>query len=574
MPLAIQPVRGEEFPRSFTKAVDDFGEWSEIEPLFVELAERGERLDSAAAVERWLLDQSELASALHEEYSRRYIAMTRQTDDETLKRAYLDYLENVHPKTKPQWDRLHRIYLESPHRSGLDRARYDLMDRHLQNDVELFREENVPLQTDDSKLQQRYQEICGAHTVKYQGEVKTLQQMAPYQEETDRAVREETWRIVAARRLEDRHAIDNLLEKMIPLRTRIALNAGFKNYRDYQHRAYGRFDYAPADCVAFQEAIAETIVPLLARLREARREKLGVESLRPWDLSVDPEGRPPLKPFASGADLEAGCDKIFRALDPELGEQFARMRAKGLLDLESRVGKAPGGYQSSLEEVRYPFIFMNAAGVDRDIFTLLHEGGHAFHAFAARSEPLHFYRSAPIEFCEVASMSMELFAYDRLDAFYGPQDAARSRERHTEQLLAIFPWIAQIDAFQHWIYLNPQHSREQREEQWLRLEMRFNPGVDWSGLLAEHASVWQRQLHIFQCPFYYIEYGIAQLGALQLWLKSKSDPEGAIAGYRRALALGGTRPLPELFEAAGAKFDFSAETIRPIARAIEKELAA
>jgi oligoendopeptidase F len=212
--------------------------------------------------------------------------------------------------------------------------------------------------------------------------------------------------------------------------------------------------------------------------------------------------------------------------------------------------------------------------VDRDIFTLLHEGGHAFHAFAARSEPLHFYRSAPIEFCEVASMSMELFAYDRLDAFYGPQDAARSRERHTEQLLAIFPWIAQIDAFQHWIYLNPQHSREQREEQWLRLEMRFNPGVDWSGLLAEHASVWQRQLHIFQCPFYYIEYGIAQLGALQLWLKSKSDPEGAIAGYRRALALGGTRPLPELFEAAGAKFDFSAETIRPIARAIEKELAA
>lgn len=573
MTQTIAPVRGEEFPRVFTAGMSGFGDWSEIGPKFEELERRGKALGSPHELEKWLMDQSELAAALDEEYSRRYVAMTCDTSDKALEAAYLDFIENIHPRMEPEWDKLHRLLLASPHRGGLDVKRYGVLLRSIENEVKLFREENVPLSTEDQKLRQQYQKICGGQTVTYKGEQKTLQQMAPYQEETDRAVREETWRLVAARRMEDRAATDEIFDEMIKTRTKIAANAGFANYRDYAHQAKGRFDYTPKDCISFQEAIESCVVPLLKKVRERRKSELGVEKLRPWDLGVDSQGRPPLRPFKNGADLEKRCAEVFAKVDGELGGQFQQMREKGLLDLESRIGKAPGGYQSNLEEIRYPFIFMNAAGTDRDVYTLLHEGGHAFHAFAARNEDLVFYRSAPIEFCEVASMTMELFAYEHLTAFYSEGEARRSRRQHTEALLSLFPWIATIDAFQHWLYLNPGHTRAQREDKWLELESRFSPVVDWSGLDVEHRSLWHRQLHPFTVPFYYVEYGIAQLGALQVWLNYKKDPKGAVSAYRRGLSLGGSRPLPELFSAAGAKFDFSEATVGPIMNAIERELA-
>lgn len=575
MTLAIKPVRGEEFPRTFTAAVKDFGRWEELEPLFESLVGEADRLASPAELEAWLLRQSEFGAALDEEYSRLYIAMTCDTESKEKEAAYLSFIETVLPKTKPYWDKLNRAYLKSPHRAKLDPRRYEVMNRDIENDVKLFREENIPLQTEDSKLSQQYQKICGAMMVTFRGEEKTLQQMAPFLEEKDRAVREKAWRLISARRMQDRDAIDALFDKMIDVRQKIARNAGFANYRDYMHQAKARFDYTPQDCFAFHEAVEKEFVPLLAQIRRERRADLKVDSLRPWDLSNDSKGRPPLRPFQDEGKLEEGCLSIFKKVDPTLGDQFEDMRRLGLLDLGSRKGKAPGGYQSTLEEIRYPFIFMNAAGTDRDVYTLLHEGGHAFHAFAARRDPLLFYRHAPLEFCEVASMTMELLAYDHLEAFYARPDAQRSRRHHTEQLLSLFPWIASIDAFQHWIYTLPAPpTREQREQKWLEIDARFSPEVDWSGLDAAHRSMWQRQLHIFQVPFYYIEYGIAQLGALQIWLRSKQDLGGAVRAYRQGLALGGSRPLPELFEAAGARFDFSTKTIAPIARAIREELAA
>lgn len=574
MALQITPRRGEEFPRSFTLAVSDFGDWRQIEPLFKNLDERAGGLESAEQIEAWLTDMSELGAALDEEYTRRYIDMTCHTEDADIEKSYLEYLENIHPKTKPWWDKLNRAYLACPLRGKLNPARYQVFDRTTENEVNLFREENVPLETENSKLSQQYQKVCGAMMVTFRGEEKTLQQMAIHMEDPDRAVREEAWRLVSDRRLADRDAIDELFEKMIELRTRMARNAGFENYRDYQHQAYNRFDYKPADCELFHEAVAKHVVPLMRGLRNERVEKLKQDRLRPWDLAVDAESKPPLRPFEKTEALEEGCEKIFDRIDPWLGEQFRQMRRLGLLDLESRKGKAPGGYQSTLEEIRYPFIFMNAAGTDRDLYTLLHEGGHAFHAFAARDEPLVFYRHAPIEFCEVASMTMELFAYDYLASIYADEgDARRSKRQHTEKLIDIFPWIAQIDAFQHWIYTHPGHSREEREAVWLDLDKRFSPGIDWSGLEDVHRSLWHRQLHLFQCPFYYIEYGIAQLGALQIWLKSKEDFAGAVRGYQAGLALGGSRPLPELFAAAGARFDFGEATVQPIMAAVERELA-
>ncbi|NUN97170.1 MAG: M3 family oligoendopeptidase [Candidatus Omnitrophica bacterium] len=563
MSLGFLARRGsEEFPRAFVPKDSDLGDWDQIAPLLAQLEERP--LGDSPGFERWLLDLSELQAVIWEEGSRRYIAMTCHTDDESHERRYLEFIEKIEPRLKPVWDRLNRKALAARGLISGDGERYSVFLRAIENEVKLFRENNVPLQTEDEKLRQQYQKICGAMTVQFRGEERTLPQMRRYLEETDRTVRQEAWEKMSERYLADREALEEIFDNMIAIRHRMACNAGYGNYRDYQHQALGRFDYTPDDCIAFQEAVEAEIVPLLSELAERRKQDLGLDSLRPWDLQVDPKGLPPLRPFETAARLEEGCARIFHRIHPALGEQFERMRTGGLLDLDSRKGKAPGGYQSTLEELRLPFIFMNAVGTDRDLETLLHEGGHAFHAFACREEPLVAYRSAPIEFCEVASMSMELLAMPHIEEFYSSEDAARSRRMQIERTIEVLPWIATIDAFQHWVYLHPRHTHEERAEAWLSIRQRFSQPVDWSGYEESCEVLWHRQLHPFTCPLYYIEYGIAQIGALQLWLKSLEDREAALAGYRHALALGGSRPLPELFSAAGLRFAFDRETLAPL----------
>jgi oligoendopeptidase F len=360
----------------------------------------------------------------------------------------------------------------------------------------------------------------------------------------------------------------------VRIREKKARNAGFANYREFQWLRRERFDYTPAHCEAYHRAVDEVVLPVLKRIARRRREMLGVPSLRPWDMACDPEGKPALKPFGQVEQLQEGCSRIFHKVEPELGSQFDLMRRLSLLDLANRKGKAPGGYQSTLSEVRLPFIFMNAVGVDDDVRTLLHEGGHAFHALAARNEPLNDYRGAPIEFCEVASMSMELLGNPYLGEFYTGEDLKRARRDFYEDLLMFLPWFATIDAFQHWVYTHEGHTHDQRVRAWLEVFRRFNPLADWSGLEDFERIRWQQQGHLFGAPFYYIEYAIAQLGALQVWLNAKKDRKKAIGQYRAALALGGSRPLPELFATAGAKFDFGPETVKPLVEEIEKELEA
>jgi oligoendopeptidase F len=559
------------FPRIFVPLDADLGNWSQIEPLFKRLLER--EIGSPEDLERWLLDHSELMACISEERSERYIAMTCDTADKDKEQDYLHFLENIAPRCKPYIHALNEEYVACEHRAGLDAGRYGVLDREVEAEIEIYREENIPLQTEVAKLAQQYQKITGAMTVEHRGEERTLPQMAKFLEETDRSVRQEAWELVAARRLQDREAMDEIFDKQRQLRQQIAANAGFPDYRGYAFKSMMRFDYGIEDAERFQGTVQELVVPLYRELNATQLKLLQVEALRPWDLDVDPLGRGPLRPFESPEDLADGAQKIFARLDPELEALFASMRAAGELDLDSRKGKAPGGYMSTRDEKRRPFIFMNAAGLQRDIETLLHEAGHAFHAFATQNEPLVGYRHSPIEFAEVASMTMELFAADQLGVFYSPADAARAKRKHLEGIIRILPWIAQIDAFQHWIYAHPGHDREQRTTRWLELDEAFGPAVDWSGYEASRASHWQRQLHLFVHPFYYIEYGIAQLGALQLWLRFKQDQGAALGGYRSALALGGSRPLPELFAAAGARFDFSATTIKPLVDAVQEELA-
>lgn len=569
MLMQVDPRR--EFPRRFVPQGADMGAWSQIEPLFQELLRRP--IASLPELEQWLVDCSELSGALAEERTRRYIAMTTQTDDQAREQAYQDFIEQIDPKTKPMWFAIESAHLANPYRKQLPMNQYAVMDRIVETNVTLFREANVPLETEDALLAKDYQKITGAMTITYRGQELTLQQAAKFLEEPDRAVRQEVWELVARRRLQDREALEGLYDKMIPLRTQIARNADFPNYRDYTFKRRRRFDYTPEDCYQFHTGVEQAVLPLVIRIYERRRRTLGVPGLRPWDTLVDPLGRPPLRPFASTEQFVRGTEEIFRRIDPALGDQFKFMWDEQLLDLESRKGKAPGGYQSTLHERRWPFIFMNAVGRDEDVRTLLHEGGHAFHQLASREQPLIHYRTCPYEFAEVASMGMELLAAPHLKVFYeNDQDYKRAYRNTLEDAVVLFPWIATIDAFQHWVYTNPTQTREERRRAWTALFVRFQPWIDWSGYEEERDFAWHRQLHLFALPFYYIEYGIAQVGALQVWLQSRSDHRGAVERYWRALSLGGSRSLPKLFEAAGATFTFDAATLRPLADAVSEEL--
>ena len=568
-----QTMHASASTRRFVTPELNAADFKQIRPLYNGLLQRP--ISSPEDIEQWLEDASELSAVIDEYGSRRYIEKSCHTDDPQIEKTYMHFVENIEPKIKPLFFAVQRKFLESPIHKQLRGKRYQILVRKWRTDVELFREENIPLETEVTRKVTEYDKTSGAMMVNFRGKEYTLQQMGRFIEEPDRATRQEAWELTANRRMQDREKIEALFDELLGLREKIARNAGLPDYRAYAWKAYKRFDYTPDDCLKFADAIEQSCVPLVKELDRQRKQDLAIESLRPWDLAVDPKNRPPLRPF-SDEQIPVFVEKtreIFRRLSPRLASDFDVLREHNNLDLASRKGKQPGGYQCSLEEVREPFIFMNAAGVQRDVETLLHEGGHAFHCLAARQEPLVFLRSAPMEFCEVASMSMELLASDHFGVFYDSDgDASRAKRTMLEGIIRFFPWMTTIDSFQHWMYTHPAHTRQQRTQCWISLLDRFGGLVDWSGLEPIRESSWQRQLHLFHAPFYYIEYGIAQLGALQLWMKSRQDPRKALANYRNALKYGGTRTLPELFAAAGIRFDFSDQTLRPLMDAIGQEL--
>jgi oligoendopeptidase F len=558
-----------EFPRQFVAADAGFGEWATAETCYNELAERS--IETVEQFEKWLRDWSELDSAFDEEGVGRQIDMTRQTDDSEREQRFLHFITNVKPQREPVHHKLREKFIRCAERFSLPALRYEVLERSMRTAIEIYRDENVPLQTEDEKLQQQFQKITGAMTCELNGEEMTIQQVSRYVEEPDREVRERAWRVVLDRYARDAAALDEIYDKMVTLRHKIARNADCADFREYTFKNYERFDYTPEDCLAFHDAIEKVVVPATGRLAAQRKAKLGLETLRPWDMAVDPDQRPALRPFTSDEQLAGGCSRIFHKVNPELGAVFDTMLAKDLLDLGSRKGKAPGGYQATYDERRLPFIFMNAVGTEGDVRTLLHEGGHAFHTWACRNDPLVAYRHYPTEFAEVASMGMECLCLPHLDEFYN-NDSNLARKHFFTKIVTFFPWMARVDAFQHYVYTNVEHDLQRRKDEWVKLSRRFSPHVDWSGLEGYDRNSWHQKLHFFEVPFYYVEYGIAQLGALQVWMNSKRDYEEAVAFYRNGLALGGSRPLPELFEAAGCKFDFSEKTLRPLIEAVMEEI--
>lgn len=557
-------------PRPYAPAGLDASDFAALEPHYRELL--GRAIGSADDLEQLVLDRSDLDALVAERAANLYIATTRSTEDKAAEAAYLAFVRDVEPKLKPLASELDRKIALDAHAGGLPTARYEVYLRNLRVDIELFREENIPLETELAELDQKYNQTIGRMTVEFDGQTRTMPQMGRHLEENDRARREAAWRATAGRRLADRDAIDAIFDRMLEIRHRMAVNAGFDNFRDFQHRRFKRFDYTPDDCMRMHAAIEEHLVPIQRRLDAERARDLAIAPLRPWDLSVDVHGRSPLRPFDTAERLVEGCSRMFHAMGGGLGEMFDTLKEGDCLDLDSRPGKAPGGYQYQRQHSRQPFIFMNAAGMHRDLVTMVHEAGHAFHSILSKDDPLVDYRNAPTEFAEVASMSMELLTLPYHGEFYSDDECRRALRERLEKFPTIMTWIATIDAFQHWLYTNPGHSRAERTDAWRALVARFGNEVAWDGLEDARDAQWQRQLHLFGMPFYYIEYGIAETGAIQMWLAARRDREAALAAYRQGLALGGSRPLPELFASAGLRFELSSALMKELATEVDREL--
>ncbi len=559
----------------------DFLDWSweQLEPYYYDLKHRP--LDGGR-VEEWLADWTRINDLVEEISSRLYVATTQNTADEEVERRYTTFLEKVYPHVEEADQRLKERMLAG----GLEPAGFELPLLKMRTEAEIFCQENLPLFAEEKKLGLQFNKVIGAQTVEWEGKEVTPSQLQPVFQEPDRALRETAWRRVAERQLADREAINGLWQQMLDLRRRLAANAGFADYRAYRWKQRLRFDYTPEDCKTFHRAIEEAIVPLARRILEEYRQALGVERLRPWDLIAlnpprlgpDPLGRPPLRPFEDVAELEEKAEQIFRQVSPQLGEYFGLMRREGLLDLPNRMNKAPGAYCSTFPFSKRPFIFANAVGLHANVQTLLHESGHAFHAFAKVDLPYHQQRQVGAEFNEVASMAMELLAAPYLEAekggFYSPQDARRARIEHLQDNILFWPYMAVVDAFQHWVYENPDQAMDPAncDAQWTALWHRFIPAIDWSGLEEVLATGWHRKRHIFRYPFYYVEYGMAQLGAVQIWGRALENQAQAIADYWQALSLGGTVPLPELYRTAGADWAFDTATVRQTTALIERFL--
>ncbi|MEX0967593.1 MAG: M3 family oligoendopeptidase [Bacteroidia bacterium] len=547
--------------------------WKSLEPFFEELTNR--TIEGDKELEQWVLDRSELEGYLEENLAWRYINYTRNTEDKQAKEAYLYFVQEIQPHIIPFSHKMDVKLVESPYLEKLDPAQFHTYVREVKNQISLYREENIPLLTRLSEESQKYSEITGKMSVEINGKEYTMPQAGALLKEPDRNLRRQVYEKMTERRLADKATLDELMNELLKLRNEVATNAGFSNYRDYKFRELGRFDYDAGDVFTFHDSIREEIVPIVAEMEKTRKEAMKLEKLKPYDLDVDPEGKAALKPFKDADELVAKTVECFNRIDPFLGNCIATMRDMGYLDLESRKGKAPGGYNYPLDEIGVPFIFMNAAGTLRDLKVMVHEGGHAIHSFLTRDYELNFLKHVPSEVAELASMSMELISMEHWDLFFdNEEDLIRAKKDQLENVLDMLPWIAIVDKFQHWLYLNPANTAEERSREWLAILNEFSAQmVDWEGYEELRRNLWQRQLHIYEVPFYYIEYGMAQLGAISVWKNFRENPEKGLRQYLEALKLGYSRPLPEIYEAAGIRFDFSKSYIKALADFVREELA-
>lgn len=555
----------------------DASSWENIEPYVDDLIQRN--LSCSSCLEKLISDSSNLAEHISETGALLYIGMTCDTENETKKNDFLNFVENIRPKLSKFSDKLNRRIAEHPSVGDLP-DRYDLMIRGIKSDIDIFREENIPLGVEQTKLVTKAQGITGGMTVEFEGEERTFPEMKAFLESNNRSMREKAWKSMVSRWMNDSEELSEIFDELIKIRHEIAKNAGFDSYTNYMFKAMHRFDYTVEDCLTFHNSIEKVCMPIVREINEKRRSSFNLEILSPWDVNEksgsgpDIEGKNPLRPFDNVGEMVQKLSELFHKMSRDLGNKFDKLVEMDTLDLETRKGKAPGGYQYYLEKSRVPFIFMNAAGLQGDLETMIHESGHAFHSLYCGHLDLIDERNYPIEFAEVASMSMELLTQDEWKIFYDNDDEVnRAILSHLEGVVFLLPWIATIDAFQHWIYANPNHTREERTEYWLSLRDRFGSKMDWKDNEDFRELSWQQQGHLFGVPFYYIEYGIAQLGALQLWQTHRKSPEKALKDYENAMKLGNTKILPELFAAAELKLGFDEKHVDSLINEVKTAMA-
>lgn len=559
--------------RNFFPADFELNTWEDLQPyvqrlLDFDIQEKDKYL-------QFLAYKSEFDAVVEENAAWRYIKMTIDTTNPELSKSYSFFINEIQPKLAPFEDELNKKIMSSNFVEELSKSEdYRIYFRAIAKSIALFREENVPLEAEISDLAQEYGTISGAQLIEYKGEKMTLQKAALFLKDQDEAVRKEVFELIAARRAEDQQKLDDLYDKLIEKRHQVAVNAGYTNYRDYKFDALGRFDYTKEDCFNFHASIKKHIVPIVREINKKQADLLGKEKLRPWDTEVDPKGREALKPFEGSKKLIDGTIRAFNRLDPYFGDCISTMDKMHHLDLESKQGKAPGGYNYPLYEIGVPFIFMNSVGAQKDLVTMVHEGGHAIHSFLSRSLELTGFKSLPSEVAELASMSMELLSMKHWDEFYSKEDdLRRAKIEQLESVLKVLPWIATIDEFQHWVYTHPEHTQAERKAKWKEINTSYGTGmIDWDDYEEVRAYSWHKQLHLFEVPFYYIEYGIAQLGALSVWKNSIIDHQKAISDYKEALKLGYSKTLPEIYRTAGIRFDFSDDYVQELAGFIQNEL--
>lgn len=558
--------------RTFVPEDINWDNWDEVKPLLEDLQNRP--IHSIEDLKSWLHDRSEMEAVVAENVGRRYIKMTVDTTDEAAAKSYEYFVTEINPKISPYEDKLNRKLNDCEFKDQLKEGGYKIYFRGVASAIEIYRDENNELAAKDAQLGQKYGAVSGKQSINYKGEEITMQKAGTYLKSTDRAVRKEVFELVADRRMEDANEMDEILTEMVNIRTQIGKNADFENYRDYKFKAMGRFDYSVKDCFDFHESIEKEIVPIVKTFTEERIQKLGYGDLKPYDTAVSLDGKPPLKPFETGEEMLNKTIELFYKIDPFCGERLEIMKKMEHLDLESKKGKAPGGYNYPLYEIGVPFIFMNSVGLQRDLVTIVHEGGHAVHSFLSRNLELTPFKSLTSEIAELASMSMELISMEHWEDIYSdPEELKRAKKEQLQGVLDVLPWVATVDAFQHWLYENPAHTVSERHEAWLRISSRFSSNlVDWSDYPNYREVTWQKQLHIFEVPFYYIEYGMAQLGAIAMWRNYKQDPKKTMEEYKAALALGYTKSIPEVYETAGIKFDFSKEYVSELATFVRGEL--
>ena len=556
--LPVKPAR------TFLPETLVFDSWSNLEPHFENLLHR--TISSAADLKKWVEDLSELEAVLSEETGWRYIRMNIDTSNAENTKAFEFLVTEIDPKVAPYSDKFNQMLAESPFLKALNTEGYSIYLRAVRMQIKLFRESNIPLMVTMQQLQQKYGAINGAMSIHHNGKTLTLQMAMNLLKDTDRNLRKQVFDKVNSVRLSNAKELDNLFNELVAVRHQIALNAGYTNFRDYKLDALGRFDYGVKECKAFHQAIAAECTPLMNKIDQERKQLLGVSELRSWDMDVDPMGRVGLQPFTNDVELIDRTIECFYRIRPAYGEYLSIMQRMKHLDLGSRLGKAPGGFNYPLYETGVPFIFMNSVGSVRDLVTMVHEGGHAVHSFLSKDLEITSFKSLPSEVAELASMGMELISLDHWDVFFdNPEELNRAKKEHLSKIVSVLPWVATIDSFQHWVYENPTHTVEERDAEWSAIQAKFGSTViDFSGYEVERSKMWQKQLHIYEVPFYYIEYAIAQLGAVAVWRNYRNNPEQALNQYEAALSLGYTKTIGEIYATAGIRFDFSEEYVHEL----------